>query len=90
MKEKILKNRDLIDVFVIIIVALLIGIPLLSSKIDIYMDDGIQHIARAYGTAESFRENWLFPNIISDFTNEYGYSWNLFYGPLTTYSIIIM
>lgn len=90
MKEKILKNRNLIDVFVIIIVALLIGIPLLSSKIDIYMDDGIQHIARAYGTAESFRENWLFPNIISDFTNEYGYSWNLFYGPLTTYSIIII
>ena len=90
MKEKILKNRNLIDVLVIAIVALLIGIPLLSSKINIYYDDGIQHIARAFGTCESIKENWLFPNVISDFTNGYGYSWNLFYGPLTSYGIILV
>ncbi len=88
MKEKMLKNRNLIDVLIIVIVALLIGSPLLSSQIDIYCDDGIQHIARAYGTTESIKENWLFPNVISNFTNSYGYSWNLFYGPLTTYGII--
>lgn len=88
MKEKILKNRNLIDFVVIIFVALLIGLPLLSSKLDVYYDDGIQHIARAYGTAEAIKENFLFPNVISSFTNSYGYSWNLFYGPLTTYGII--
>lgn len=88
MKEKILKNRNLIDFVVIIFVALLIGLPLLSSKLDVYYDDGIQHIARAYGTAEALKENFLFPNVISSFTNSYGYSWNLFYGPLTTYGII--
>lgn len=88
MKGKILKNRNLIDFVVIIFVALLIGLPLLSSKLDVYCDDGIQHIARAYGTAEALKENFLFPNVISSFTNSYGYSWNLFYGPLTTYGII--
>lgn len=88
MKEKNLKNRNLIDILIIVFAALLIGIPLLSSKIDIYLDDGIQHIARALGTTESFKENFLFPNIISSFTNGYGYSWNLFYGPITTYAII--
>lgn len=88
MKEKNLKNRNLIDFVVIIFVALLIGLPLLSSKLDVYYDDGIQHIARAYGTAEALKENFLFPNVISSFTNSYGYSWNLFYGPLTTYGII--
>ena len=59
----------------------------LCVKINIYYDDGIQHIARAYGTKESF-ENLLFPNIITSFTNGFGYSWNLFYGPLTPYAIL--
>ncbi len=90
MREKILKNRNVIDIFIITLVALLIGIPLLSSKIDVYMDDGIQHIARAYGTTESLKENFLFPNVIFSFTNGYGYSWNLFYGPLSTYGIMII
>lgn len=88
MKEKILKNRNLIDFLIIIFVVILIGIPLLNSKLDVYFDDGIQHIARAYGTEEAIKENFLFPNIISSFSNSYGYSWNLFYGPLTTYGII--
>ena len=64
MKEKILKHRKLIDILVVFFVASLIGIPLLNSKLNIYYDDGIQHIARALGTAESFKENFLFPNII--------------------------
>lgn len=88
MKEKILRNRNLIDFLIIIFVVILIGIPLLNSKLDVYFDDGIQHIARAYGTEEAIKENFLFPNIISSFSNSYGYSWNLFYGPLTTYGII--
>ena len=81
MKEKILKNRNLIDFLIIFLVALLIGIPLLNSKLDVYFDDGNQHIARIYGTLESMKDNWLFPNVIPTFSNGYGYSWNLFYGP---------
>ena len=90
MKEKILKHRNLIDIAVIIFVACLIGMPLLNSNLDIYYDDGIQHIARALGTGEAFKENFWFPNIISSFSNGYGYSWNLFYGPLSVYGICLI
>ena len=89
-KDKILKNRNLIDFFVIILVAIFLSIPLFNSNLNVYVDDGIQHIARAYGTYLSFQENILFPNIISSFSNGFGYSWNLFYGPLSTYGIVII
>ena len=86
MKEKIIAKRKLINILVIIFVGLFICVPMLGN-LDVYKDDGIQHIARAYGTKESFK-NTLFPNIITSFTNGFGYSWNLFYGPLTPYAIL--
>lgn len=90
MKERILKNKKIIDYIILIIVACILCIPLLQSNIDVYADDGIQHIARAFGTASSIKQNGIFPNIISSFTNNFGYSWNLFYGPLSAYSIIFI
>ncbi len=48
MKDKILKNKKIIDYIIIIVVACILGIPLLNSSLDVYIDDGIQHIARAY------------------------------------------
>lgn len=90
MKEKLLRNRKLIDILILILVGGILGIPLLDSKINVYYDDGIQHIARAFGTYTSIIENGLFPNVISIFTNDFGYSWNLFYGPLSTYGIILI
>ena len=87
MKEKIIAKRKLIDILVIILVGLFICVPMLGN-LDVYKDDGIQHIARAYGTKESFK-NTLFPNIITSFTNGFGYSWNLFYGPSTPYAILL-
>ena len=90
MKEKVLKYRNLIDIIAICLVACLIGIPLLNSKLNVYYDDGIQHIARALGTEKAFEENFWFPNIISSFSNGYGYSWNLFYGPLSVYGICLI
>ena len=41
MKEKLLKHRTLIDILAIVIVACLICIPLLNSKLDVYFDDGL-------------------------------------------------
>ncbi len=90
MKEKILKNRNLVDTIILVLVGFLLCIPLLSSNINIYADDGIQHIARAFGTLKSIIEDGLYPNVISSFSNNFGYSWNLFYGPLSTYGIIIV
>lgn len=90
MKEKILKHRGLIDILIILFVACLICIPLLKNNLNVYYDDGVQHIARAIGTADSIKECKFIPNIISSFSNSYGYSWNLFYGPLSTYAIILV
>ena len=90
MKEKIINNKNLINIFAIILVSVFLAIPLMSSNLNVYVDDGIQHIARAYGTYLSIKENAFFPNIISSFSNGFGYSWNLFYGPFSTYGIIIL
>ena len=90
MKDKILKQRSKIDILAVFLVVCLIGIPLLNTKLDIYYDDGIQHIARAQGTRDAFNENFSFPNVISSFSNGYGYSWNLFYGPLSVYGICLI
>ena len=93
MKEKIrrlVEETEFIYYICIILVALVLIIPIFNKKLDVYFDDGIQHIARAFGTIESIKEQGLFPNIISSFTNDFGYSWNLFYGPLSTYGLILM
>ena len=63
MKEKIKNNRNLINIFVIILVSIFLSIPLFSSRLNIYVDDGIQHIARAYGTKLAFKQNIIFTNI---------------------------
>lgn len=88
MKEKILKNKKIIDYIILIIVGCVLCIPLINYKVDVYSDDGIQHIARAFGTLSSIKQNGIFPNVIASFANNFGYSWNLFYGPLSTYGII--
>lgn len=88
MKEKILANRKLIDLLVIALIGLIFCIPMLGN-LDVYKDDGIQHIARAYGTREQLKQTIL-PNVISSFTNGFGYSWNLFYGPITPYAIVLI
>lgn len=90
MKEKILKNKKIIDYIILIIVGCILCIPLFNSGTDVYSDDGIQHIARAFGTLSSINQNGIFPNVITSFANNFGYSWNLFYGPLSTYSIIFI
>lgn len=79
MKEK-LKSYSFI-----ILIAVLVSIPLFSSQYDIYHDDGIQHICRMMGTYQSILEGQTFPVIMSNFCNDFGYSWNLFYSPITAY-----
>lgn len=70
---------------IILFFSALMCIPLLSRTIDLFQDDGIQHICRLIGTAQSLGEQSLFPVIMSDFCNGFGYSWNLFYSILTAY-----
>lgn len=89
MKNRI-KNLNLIEknwfcYILILFFSGLICIPLLNSTIDVFQDDGIQHICRLIGTEQSMGEQSVFPLIMSNFCNEFGYSWNLFYSILTAY-----
>ena len=74
---------------ILLIVSAFICIPLLSKNIDISYDDGIQHICRLIGTMQSIEEKQNFPVIMSKFCNDFGYSWNIFYSPLTAYIPLI-
>ena len=81
-------NKDLCKYILLLIVTLILCIPMFNNKLNIYYDDGIQHIARAMGTENSIKDGVLFGNIINSFSNTFGYSWNLFYGSFTTFGII--
>ena len=90
MKEKIkllIKNNT--QYIFILIASFIICIPLLSKNLDIYRDDGIQHVCRLIGTYESFNGKSILPLIMSNFCNNFGYSWNIFYSPLTAYTPLI-
>lgn len=89
MKEFINEHRRIVNFVLILIVGLYLCIPLFNKNLNVYVDDGIQHIARAYGTEEALKTTFM-GNVIPSFSNGYGYSWNLFYGPLTTYGLMFI
>lgn len=86
---KLLKNKDFISILILFIVTLVICLPMASSHLHVYYDDGIQHIARAYGTFEAIKNGSFLGNVIPSFANNFGYSWNIFYGSFTTLGIIL-
>ncbi|MBR1540583.1 MAG: glycosyltransferase family 39 protein [Clostridia bacterium] len=86
MKEKIKNIRYGI---IILIVAILVSIPLCWKNLNYYKDDGIQHIARAFLTSEAMQEGKSF-QVLSRLENGFGYSWDLFYGPFSSFSIAII
>lgn len=69
----------------ILVIAIIVSIPLFRNDFNIYIDDGIQHICRLMGTYQSITEGQTFPVIMSNFCNQFGYSWNLFYSPITAF-----
>ncbi len=73
----------------IAIISIIISIPMFNLNFNMQYDDGIQHICRLIGTEESIKDGQIFPVIISNFCNDFGYSWNLFYSPLTAYIPLI-
>ena len=87
--EKIFANKKLIVYILIFIMAVIVAIPLLNSNLAIYKDDGIQHICRLIGTYDSILEGQTFPVIMSDYCNGFGYSWNIFYSPFTSFFPLI-
>ena len=85
MKKKKKKYRY---IFIILVVAIIASIPLFRKDLDVYYDDGIQHIARAYATYLSII-NGEHTKVLSSLTNGFGYSWDLFYGNFSTILILI-
>ena len=82
-------KKRIVDFIIILIFSLFISIPLISKDINVYADDGIQHIARLMGTYQTITEGECPPVIMSNFCNGFGYSWNIFYSPLTAYIPLI-
>lgn len=87
IKEKIPKFIPYIFIF---IASIAICIPLFSKDLNIFRDDGIQHICRLMGTYQSIEEGQFFSVIMSNFCNGFGYSWNIFYSPITAYVPLIL
>lgn len=85
--KETLKNEKYYSIIIILIASIFICIPLMSKNIDMTYDDGIQHIARLIGTYQSLKEGQ--PYIMSNFCNGFGYSWNIFYSPITAFIPLI-
>lgn len=85
MKDKLKKYKY---IFIILVVASIGSIPLFSKDLDVYYDDGIQHIARAYATYLSI-VNGEHTEVLSSLANGFGYSWDLFYGNFSIILILI-
>ena len=83
MLEEQKKKQNLKSYIIIIGCSILLGIPLLNPSLNIFLDDGVQHIARFVGMRESFEDGQFFMNIIPSFSNGFGYSWNIFYGAIS-------
>ena len=80
-----MKDKFKSYIIIIMMISIIVSIPLFSQEYNIYIDDGIQHVCRIMGTYQSVTEGQAFFVIMSNFCNGFGYSWNLFYSPVTAY-----
>lgn len=95
VKEKLkriipnIKSGEYANIAIIFIVSIFVCLPLLNKNCNIYIDDGIQHLCRLIGTEQTLVSRQFLPMIMSNFCNNFGYSWNIFYSPLTAYIPLI-
>lgn len=82
-----IKNKPIIYYIIITIVSLVICIPLFQSGIHTG-HDGDFHISRTLGTIEQIF-NGESPYVVSRFSNNLGFGWNLFYPPVSTFMNVI-
>ena len=73
--------------YIILIVSILTIAPLLA-KGAIIAHDAVYPVTRAIGTVMALKQGQFLPLITSNFANGFGYSWNLFYPPISTYFVI--
>lgn len=83
------KFKKILPQLIILLGAVIVSIPLLFKNLNIYQDDGVQHICRLIGTCQTLQEGQFLPMIMSKYLNGFGYSWNIFYSPLTAYAPLL-
>lgn len=81
--------KDNKEYLYILLISIIVCIPLMNKNINIYRDDGIQHVCRLIGTYQTIKSGETLPMIMSNLCNNFGYSWNIFYSPLTAYAPLI-
>jgi len=85
MKDVICKQRpNLPNLFIIFIVAFLLSSPLLTKGFFIAYDID-NHVFKLVATVTALLEEQFPPLIGSKLANGFGYSWNIFYPPLSSY-----
>lgn len=89
MTKLLNKIKDNKEYLCILLISIIVCIPLMNKNINIYRDDGIQHVCRLIGTYQTIRSGEMLPMIMSNLCNNFGYSWNIFYSPLTAYAPLI-
>lgn len=86
---KEIREKSYINYILIIFFSIIICVPLANKNLNIYIDDGVQHICRLIGTYQTLEAGEFLPMIMSNLCNNFGYSWNIFYSPLTAYAPLI-
>ena len=89
MAKLLNKIKDNKEYLCILLISIIVCIPLMNKNINIYKDDGIQHVCRLIGTYQTIKSGEMLPMIMSNLCNNFGYSWNIFYSPLTAYAPLI-
>ncbi len=77
-------NIKYIEYIILIIVVLIISLPLFKTGF-IDTHDGHYHIMRIFGTIAGIQDGQFLPEVVMQWGNGFGFSWNLFYPPLVTY-----
>ena len=89
MTDKRIKIKKILPYIIILITAIILAIPLIFGNARIIKDDGIQHVVRLIEQFESIKQGHFFGEVYQRLCNGFGYSWNLFYSPLTSIMPII-
>lgn len=71
--------------YIIIILIALVMCAILTVNGNITTHDGWAHLDRNYQTVQGLKQGQLPITVVSNFSKGFGYSWNTFYPPLSTY-----
>jgi len=83
IKKFVAKNKKYIYVFLVVLCGIIMCFPLFNEKLDVFKDDGIQHVIRIEETKKAIK-NGVSTKVFYDLYNGFGYSWDIFYGNFTS------